>query len=406
MSEEFGSYKVYEQLGVGGMATVHVAETRSGGGFRKRVALKRLLRHAAENPELVRLFIDEARLSRYLKHANIAQTYDFGKVGDTYFMAMELVQGPTLTQLVRQTKETIGVIPFPITMNILIQVLDALDYAHNLLDERGKPLGIIHRDVSPPNIIISNIGVVKLLDFGVAKAASQTSSTQVGTVKGKFSYMAPEYLMGKLDRRVDLWAVGAIAHELLTNRQLFDAKNDLTVIERVKEARIDLPSKKNPDVPPDLDAVVMTALERNPDHRWQSAAAMRTALANAAAELDTVVTNQQLLEWVEWTFAQRPAGEGSELSQLIKVLEKPSRPSIRVVPDKPKAQPPPIPKLTEKAKHAFPTPHVGSAMVERNRPGYVGTLVFLLFLALLGLAIAAWFWGVPFDLQALIDQRE
>lgn len=406
MSEEFGSYKVYEQLGIGGMASVHVAESRSGGGFRKRVALKRLLPHAVENPELVRLFIDEARLNRYLKHANIAQTYDFGKVGDTYFMAMELVSGPTLTQLVRQTKETIGVIPFPITMNILIQVLDALDYAHNLNDERGKPLRIIHRDVSPPNIIVSNTGVVKLIDFGVAKAASQTSNTQVGTVKGKFSYMAPEYLVGKLDSRCDLWAVGAIAHELLTNNQLFDAKDDFTVIERVREARIDPPSKKNPDVPPDLDAVVMTALERDPDHRWQSAAAMRTALANAAAELDTVVTNQQLLEWVEWTFQQRPAGEGSELSQLIKVLEKPSRPAIRVVPDKPKAQPPPIPQPTAKARQAFPTPHVGSAMVDRNRTSHVGTLLFLLFLAALGVGIAAWFWGVPFDLQAMIDQRE
>jgi eukaryotic-like serine/threonine-protein kinase len=405
VSEEFGSYKVYEQLGIGGMASVHVAESRSGGGFRKRVALKRLLPHAAEDPELVRLFIDEARLSRYLKHANIAQTYDFGKVGDTYFMAMELVQGPTLTQLVRQTKKTIGAIPFPITMNILIQVLDALDYAHNLKDEKGKPLRIIHRDVSPPNIIVSNTGSVKLLDFGVAKAASQTSNTQVGTVKGKFSYMAPEYLKGKLDSRCDLWAVGVIAHELLTNRQLFDAKDDFTVIQRVQEARIDPPSKKNADVPPDLDAVVMTALEREPGHRWQSAAAMRTALANAAAELDTVVTNQQLLEWVEWAFAQRPAGEGSDLSQLIKVLEKPSRPAIRVVPDKPKAQPPPIPKPTAKAQHAFPTPHVGSAMVQRRGTSHVGTLLFLLFLALLGLGIAAWFWRVPFDLQSYLPSE-
>jgi serine/threonine-protein kinase len=402
VSQEFGSYKVYEQLGIGGMATVHVAESRSGGGFRKRVALKRLLPHAAENPELVRLFIDEARLGSYLKHANIAQVYDFGKVGRVYFMAMEMVSGPTLTQLMRQATATVGVIPFPITMNILIQVLDALDYAHNLRDERGKPLGIIHRDVSPPNIIISNTGTVKLIDFGVAKAASQTSNTQVGTVKGKFSYMAPEYLMGKLDHRVDLWAIGAIAYELLTKRQLFDAADDFSVIEKVKESKIDPPSKYNADVPPDLDAVVMTALERNPNHRWQSANAMRTALANAAAELDTVVTNAQLLEWVEWAFSQKPPGDNSELSQLIKVLEKPSRPSIRVVADKPRAQPPPIPQPTEKAKRAFPTQPIGSAMVERHKSGHVGTLVFLLFLALIGLGFASWFFAVPFDLQALV----
>ncbi|NVB80855.1 MAG: serine/threonine protein kinase [Kofleriaceae bacterium] len=326
--EEFGSYLVYEQLGIGGMASVHVAESRSMGGFRKRVALKRLLAHAADNPELVQSFIDEARLVRYLKHANIAQTYDFGKVGGIYFIAMELVPGPTLTQLIRQCIATIGVIPFPITMNLLIQICDALDYAHNLRDEHGKPLGIIHRDVSPPNVIISNTGILKLIDFGVAKAASSSNQTQVGTVKGKFSYMAPEYLSGQRpDPRVDLWAVGAMAHELLTAHQLFDADDDYRVIELVKAAPIVLPSRKNPEVPPELDAVVMTALERDPARRWQSAAAMRTALANVAKELQTVVSNAQLIQWVDYAFSQKPPHEGSDLSQLIELLEAPSRPS-------------------------------------------------------------------------------
>jgi serine/threonine-protein kinase len=485
---EFGSYVVYEQLGVGGMASVHVAESRSGGGFRKRLALKRLLPHAAEDPDLVRSFIDEARLVRYLKHANIAQTYDFGKVGNVYFMAMELVPGPTLTQLVRQTSATIGVIPFPVTMNLLIQVLDALDHAHNCRDENGKPLGIIHRDVSPPNIIVSNTGVVKLIDFGVAKAASSSMQTQVGTVKGKFSYMAPEYLGGKLDHRVDLWAVGAIAHELLTNRRLFEADDDFKVIDMVRSAKISPPSRYNEDVPPDLDAVVMTALERDPARRWQTAAAMRTALANAAAELQTVVTNAQLIEWVEWTFSQKPPGAGSELSQLIKILEVPSRPSARrLQPHEPTIQArrsTPLPvegaeRTTKPAKgskkdarreakeakadakkqaeakkeakadakrdakasakndakasaknearasaknearasrdskpasrdskpakkRAFFTPRVGAAMVDRHKGGRAGTLLFLLLLAVIAVAISAWFWGQPFDLQKMI----
>jgi serine/threonine-protein kinase len=326
--EEFGSYLVYEQLGIGGMASVHVAESRSVGGFRKRVALKRLLAHAASNPELVQSFIDEARLVRYLKHANIAQTYDFGKVGNIYFIAMELVPGPTLTQLIRQCKATVGVIPFPITMNLLIQICDALDYAHNLRDEHDKPLGIIHRDVSPPNVIISNTGIVKLIDFGVAKAASSSNQTQVGTVKGKFSYMAPEYLGGQRpDPRVDLWAVGAIAHELLTARQLFDADDDYGVIELVKTAPIVPPSRKNPEVPRELDGVVMTALARDPARRWQSAAAMRAALAGVAKDLQTVVSNSQLMQWVDYAFSQKPPHEGSDLSQLIALLEAPSRPS-------------------------------------------------------------------------------
>jgi len=326
--EEFGSYIVYEQLGVGGMATVHVAESRN---LRKRVALKRLLAHAADDPELVKSFIHEARLVGNLKHANVAQTYDFGKVGETYYIAMEFVPGPTVGQLIRQCKATVGIVPFPITLNILCQVCDALAYAHNLKDEKGKSLGLIHRDVSPPNIIISNTGTVKLIDFGVAKLARSTMNTQVGTVKGKFSYMAPEYLNGQLDSRVDLWALGAVAHELLTNRSLFDAPDDVGVLEKVKRAPIPPPSRYNSDVPRDLDAVVLTALERNPQHRWQSAEAMRTALANVATELKTTVSNAQMMEWIEWAFTQKPgmSDEKTGISQLIQLLEKPSKPGVK-----------------------------------------------------------------------------
>ncbi len=249
----FGSYQVYEQLGVGGMASVHVAESRGPGGFRKRVALKRLLDHAAANDELVGLFTDEARLARYLHHANIAQTYDVGQVGETYYIAMELVQGPTLGQLLRQCKATIGVIPFAISVNILCQLCEALDYAHNLTDKQGNPLGIIHRDVTPPNVVISNTGVLKLIDFGIAKAKSAHQTTTVGTLKGKFSYIAPEYLGGRLDSRCDLWSVGALAHELLTSKMLFDADTDLGVLERVRSMPIEPPSTRNSDVPPELD---------------------------------------------------------------------------------------------------------------------------------------------------------
>ena len=378
--EEFGSYLVYEQLGVGGMATVHVAESR---GLRKRVALKRLLPKAAEDPDTVQSFIREARLVGHLRHANIAQTYDFGKVGDTYFIAMELVLGPTLSQLIRQCRATVGIVPFPITLNILIQVCDALDYAHNLTDEQGTPLGLIHRDVSPPNIIVSNTGLVKLIDFGVAKLARSSSlHTQVGTVKGKFSYMAPEYLGGQLDARADLWAPGVVAHELLANRMLFDADDDLRVIDKVKHDTIAPPSRYNHDVPRDLDAVVMTALERTPERRWQTAAAMRTALVNVAKELQTVVTNAQVLEWIEWAFMQKPGEEKSGVSQLILLLEQPSRPAAK------------LQKTAQKAQKAQ-TRRVGSAMVER-RAGPSSTLLWLLVLALAAATAAAVYrYGVP-----------
>ena len=330
--ETFGSYTVYEQLGVGGMASVHVAESRGPGGFRKRVALKRLLEHATHNEQLVGLFHDESRLAQYLHHTNIAQTYDVGQVDDIHYIAMELVSGPSIAQLLRQASSTIGVIPFPISVNILCQLCEALDYAHNLTDKQGNPLGIIHRDVTPPNVVISNSGVVKLIDFGIAKAKSAHQTTSVGTLKGKFSYIAPEYLGGRLDSRCDLWSVGALAHELLTGRMLFDAETDLGVLEKVRSIPIAPPSTKNRDVPPELDAIVMTALERDPDRRWQSAAALRNALINASTELQTIVTTDQLAQWCEWVFTQAPPGEQSELSQLIRILETPSRPSGKVPP--------------------------------------------------------------------------
>jgi serine/threonine-protein kinase len=404
--QEFGSYLVYEQLGVGGMASVHVAESR---GLRKRVALKRLLPHAAESPELVRSFIHEARLVGHLKHTNIAQTYDFGRVGDTYFIAMELVLGPTLGQLIRQCKATVGIIPFPVTLNILCQVCDALAYAHNLCDEDGKPLGLIHRDVSPPNIIVSNTGVAKLIDFGVAKQARSSSQTMVGTVKGKFSYMAPEYLGGQLDSRVDLWALGAVAYELLTNQTLFDAADDLGVLEKVKRAPIPPPSRRNPDVPRDLDAVVLTALERDPDRRWQSASAMRTALANVATELATTLTNAQVIEWIEWAFTQKPGEERTNVSQLIQLLEKPSRPggpAVSATTERLGLRPAPATKQPKpaappaKKKRLVSTPRVGAAMVRRRGTGR-RLAVWLVLLVVVAAAAAISRFGVPSVLARL-----
>jgi serine/threonine-protein kinase len=385
--ERFGPYYVYEQLGVGGMATVHVAETRGPGGFRKRVALKRLLEHAAANPTLVELFTDEARLAQYLHHPNIAQTYDVGEIDETFYIAMELVSGPTVGQLLRQAKSTFGVIPFPITVNILAQLCDALGYAHNARDKHGRPLGIIHRDVTPPNVVISNTGAVKLIDFGIAKAKTAHSQTSVGTLKGKFSYIAPEYLGGRLDSRCDLWSVGALAHELLTGTVLFDAANDFDVLQRVKTMPIEPPSRKNPQVPPELDNIVMTALERDPARRWQSAGALRNAFTTVASDLQTIVTNDQLAQWVEWAFSQKPPNEASELSQLIKLLEVPSRPSGRISGTFDRGTPAPQPAQPVKVE---PLP---SALPVAPSPRVWPWIVIALVALGAGAAYGAWYYG-------------
>jgi serine/threonine protein kinase len=287
---------------MGGMATVHRAETTGLAGFRRPVALKRMLPHVAANEDLVRSFVREARLASHLRHANVAQTYELGKVDDIYFIAMELVLGRTLRDILRCCAKTSTRIPIPVSLNILTQVCDALDYAHNLTDESGQPLGIVHRDVSPSNVIVAEGGVVKLIDFGIAKASAAGMQTMSGTIKGKFGYMAPEYLAGKIDSRADLFAVGIIAHELLTGRPLFQGRDDMDTLYRVKSMQIDSPRILNPNVPEEIESIVMTALERDPDARWQRAAAMRVALTTEMKRLGMTLLDHQVAQWTEGLF--------------------------------------------------------------------------------------------------------
>ncbi|HEY0190198.1 MAG TPA: serine/threonine-protein kinase, partial [Kofleriaceae bacterium] len=310
-TEEFGPYIVYEQLGVGGMAQVHRA-IEIGSELPRPVALKRMLSHIAGSEEMVKSFVREARLASYLKHQNVAHTYDLGRVGEIYFIVMELITGRNLREVLRHCGTTTGPMPVPVALNILNQICDALDYAHNLCDEHGDPLGIIHRDVSPSNIIVSDTGVAKLIDFGIAKASGAGMQTLGGTLKGKFGYMAPEYLAGRIDARADLWAVGVIAHELLTNRPLFAGRDDIDTLTRVRDMHIDPPSKKNPQVPPEIDDVVMTALARDPDRRWQHATALRTAMTTLTHRLGLVASNAQMVQWLDWVFTQQKPARGAQ----------------------------------------------------------------------------------------------
>jgi serine/threonine protein kinase len=311
-TERFGPYIVYEQLGVGGMAQVHRA-VAADSDMKRPVALKRMLSHIANSEDMVKSFVREARLASYLRHENVAQTYDLGRVGETYFIVMELITGRNLRAVLRHCGATTGPMPVPVALNILNQICDALDYAHNLRDETGQPLGIIHRDVSPSNVIVSTGGVVKLIDFGIAKASAAGMQTMSGALKGKFAYMAPEYIAGRIDARADLFAVGVIAHELLTNRPLFTGRDDIDTLTRVRDMRIDPPSHKNPLVPAEIDDVVMTALARDPDRRWQHATALRTAMTTLTRRLGLIATNAQAIEWLDWAFTQkRPSRSGSD----------------------------------------------------------------------------------------------
>lgn len=329
--ETFGRYTVLDQIGKGGLSTVHLAEERTKEGVARKVALKRLLPQAAAKKELRALFAHEAKLLRYLRHPNIAATYDSGNVREVFYIAMEYVAGPTLKDLLIHVGATIGNIPTPITAGIASEICDALDHAHNQTDEHGKSLGLVHRDVSPQNIIISEGGVAKLIDFGLAKGkvGGSTTKTGQGIIKGKFNYLAPEYLSGKLDARCDIWAIGVVMYEMLTNRRLFDSPDVFETMTRVKKMPVPRPSLANPRVTPDLDEIVMTALERNPSHRWQTAAMMRDALRGVIAQPGNFVDHRHVSDWVRWLYTQKPGTEASGVSQLLSMTQPPRPVAVR-----------------------------------------------------------------------------
>ena len=307
-TEVFGSYLVYERLGIGGMAEVYRAKKQCIEGFQRPVALKRLLPHLAADEEFVRSFVREARLASYLHHVNIAQTYDLGRVDGTYFIAMELVDGADLRQIIRHTAYSTGPMPVPLALCVLVQLAEALDYAHTLTDESGGALGLIHRDISPSNAIVDRDGTVKLIDFGIARASTGSLHTKSGRLKGKFCYLAPEVLEGQIDHRIDLWSLGVVMWELLTARPLFHGGDDFTVLDKVRRQPIPPASSLNRHVPKDLEMIVATALARNPRQRWQSAAHLRSALASVARRPGMNASTQDLARWIAWAFTQ-PASE-------------------------------------------------------------------------------------------------
>ncbi len=350
----FGPYVVHESLGTGGMATVHRAELPGIEGFSKQVALKRMLPILATNEEVVKAFVREARLASYLQHVNCAQTYELGNIDGTYFIAMELIQGRSLRDVMDRCDAKQISMPVPIALDILNQVLDALDYAHNLSDENGQRLGIIHRDVSPANILIADGGVVKLIDFGIAKASAVGMQTQSFSVKGKFAYMAPEYVsLGQVDPRADIFAAGVIAHELLTGRPLFSASEDLDTLSRLRSMPIEPPSKINPKVPEDIDGLVLVALARDPAERWSEASALRSALATLTRRLGLGVVGSQLTEWTDDLFDDSRAHRAREVPARMHT----PLPFPAVAPPEPAAvAPPPEPVLPAPEPPAQPLP--------------------------------------------------
>ncbi|MCX5747241.1 MAG: serine/threonine-protein kinase [Proteobacteria bacterium] len=275
-------YTITERLDHGGMAEVFRGVAESMEGFKKNVAIKRILPNLTKNQKFVSMFLDEARLSLFLQHANIVQVFDISKTPDNaYFLVMEFVDGCNLKGLIERQKQKGKKIDTAHVIYLMIECCKALQYAHSLENpETNEPLGIVHRDISPPNILLSKNGEVKLVDFGLAKANSQIESTDPGVVKGKFSYLSPEAASGQVvDHRADIFAVGIILWELFTTRRLFFGETDYQTVELVRQARVPSIAQLNPEIEPELEGVVRKALAREPDDRYQSAADLGDALA-------------------------------------------------------------------------------------------------------------------------------
>ena len=275
-------YTITERLDHGGMAEVFRGVAESMQGFKKSVAIKRILPNLTKNAKFVAMFLDEAKLSLFLQHANIVQVFDISKTPDNaYFLVMEYVDGCNLKALLERQKQKNKRIEVAHAIYLMTECCKALNYAHFLEHpETGKPLDIVHRDISPPNILLSKNGEIKLVDFGLAKANSQIESTDQGVVKGKFSYLSPEAASGlPVDHRADIFAVGIILWELFTNRRLFYGDTDYQTVELVRQARVPSIAALNPEVEPELEAVVRKALARDPNERYQSASDLGEALS-------------------------------------------------------------------------------------------------------------------------------
>jgi serine/threonine protein kinase len=277
---QFGKYTLFERIGRGGMADVYKGRVSGPQGFERTFVVKRILPHLSDDATFIKMFVEEAKLSARLAHPNIVQIFELGAVEGEYFISMEYIRGRDLSETMRAIWKTMGPPRPELVAYIGREACRALSYAHSLADERGRPLGMIHRDVSPSNIMMSYEGAVKLLDFGIAKALGEApETTKSGTMKGKYAYMAPEQTEGDdVDHRIDIFSCGIVLHEVLTGRRLFKGQNDVLTIERVRRCDVPPPSQQNPMVPPELDAIILRALQRDRDNRWATAADMADAL--------------------------------------------------------------------------------------------------------------------------------
>jgi serine/threonine protein kinase len=311
--DRFGPYELLDRVAIGGMAEVFKAKRTGVEGFEKTVALKRILPHLSENKEFLDMFVDEAKMVAGLAHPNIVQIFDLGRIEKSYYIAMEYLHGRDLRTIMRRAREKGLRMPLDLSLRVVSQVCAALEYAHRKKDARGRPMEIVHRDVSPQNILISFEGDVKLVDFGIAKAATKASNTDRGALRGKLLYMSPEQAWGRpIDRRSDVFSLGIVLYEMVTGTKPFlGAGTELTILELVRQCVIASAREINPRVPEALDRVIMEALARDPDERYQDAGQMQRGLERFLRERPPV-TARDLARFLELLFDRHEREEAGD----------------------------------------------------------------------------------------------
>ncbi len=314
-------YRITERVAAGGMAEVFRGVAESMRGFKKNIAIKRILPSLTKNKKFVAMFLDEARLSLALQHANIVQVFDIGHTDETYFIVMEYVDGVDLKALIEWRRRINRRVPIAHGLYMILEICKGLAYAHDLQNpETNAPFGIVHRDISPPNVLISKQGEVKVVDFGLAKATSQVEITDPGVVKGKMSYLSPEAARGEeVDQRADIFAVGILLYELLTGKRLFYGETDYQTVELVRNAKIPPIKPQNPQVEPELEDIVRKALAKRKEDRYQNATDIQDALAQYAYSRGLKVIARDIAELVRQCLEDRrmQSGEGKPKTSII-----------------------------------------------------------------------------------------
>lgn len=279
VAQQLGRYHLLDRIAFGGMAEIFRAKTFDSRGQEHLVAVKRVLRHLLEDDDFLQMLVDEAKIASMLDHASIAKVYEFVRVGDDYFIAMEYVDGKDARSILDRCRAEGTWLPPEDCAYVIMRIAEGLHAAHEKRDGAGAPLNIVHRDVSPSNVLVSYQGHVKLCDFGIAKATLSRIQTRTGVIKGKVKYMSPEQAMGRpLDRRSDVFSAGSVLYELLTKQPPFQADNEMELIFRVRDAKYVRPTRYNPDVPPELERILRKALSRSAGARQQTAAELANEL--------------------------------------------------------------------------------------------------------------------------------